>query len=140
MELNKMSSKFTPKFYGIVEEGRLKLQEKEKLDKLINSLEGKEIEITVDKRRKNRTNNQNNWYWACVIGIPADHYGYTPDEMHEAYKFMFLRKEEHGKPMTVKSTASLSTEEFSDYVETCRTWAAKQGIDIPEPNAVSLDE
>src|SRR3990167_9562383 len=86
------------------------------------------------KFKKQRSNAQNNWYWGCVVAIPAEHIGYTSEEMHEAYKFMFLRRKNVGKPITVKSTASLSTVEFSKYVESCRMWCAENGYIIPDPD------
>ena len=80
-----------------------------------------------------RTLRQNRWYWSCVVGIPAEHYGYLPEEMHEAYKWMFLRRFEEDKPNTVKSTTSLDTKEFTEYIEKCRCWAAQEGFNIPSP-------
>jgi len=90
----------------------------------------------VSKERIPRTNQQNKWYWACIVGIPAKHYGYTADEMHEAYKLLFLRRNEEGKPETIRSTTKLDTKQFSEYVEKCRRWAAEQGFYIPDPEEV----
>lgn len=88
------------------------------------------------KEKVNRTNLQNKYYWASVVGIPAEHFGYLPEEMHDAFKFLFLRIHEKGKPETVRSTTTLNTKEFSDYVEKCAQWCAEQGIYIPEPTEV----
>lgn len=93
------------------------------------------FQIILPKKVK-RTQQQNKWYWACVVGIPADHFGYLPDEMHAAYKMMFLRVLGGRGPETIKSTTTLNTQEFSEYVEKCRMWAANEGIVIPDPDDV----
>ena len=88
----------------------------------------------MPKEKVNRTNLQNRWYWSCVVGIPAGEIGYLPEEMHEAFKWMFLRKsEDRTKPPTVRSTTTLTTQEFSEYVEKCRQWCAENGYVIPDP-------
>lgn len=128
----------TPIFLGDVEKGKLVLQRPDRFDCYLLTLSGKAVEVIVSTIKKDRTKRQNRWYWSCVIGIPAEHYGYLPEEMHEAYKWMFLRQHGEGKPETVKSTATLSTIEFTEYIEKCRQWAAEQGFIIPDPKEVEL--
>lgn len=93
------------------------------------------------KEKVNRTNPQNRYYWGQVVGIPASEIGYTPEELHEAYKWMFLKKssDDHTKPPTVRSTASLTTAEFSEYIEKCRQWCAENGYVVPDPSEVLND-
>ena len=129
----------TPIFLGKVSHGKVVFEKVDLLNGYLIGLEGKDIEIIIRKRKKNRTLSQNNWYWSCVVGIAAEHFGYEPDEMHEAYKFMFLRKHTEGKPETVRSTTSLSTVEFSEYVEKCRQFCSEEGIVIPDPGEIDLD-
>ena len=38
----------------------------------------------------------------------------------------------------IRSTTSLNTEEFSEYVEKCRRFTEEQGMIIPDPNEVNL--
>jgi hypothetical protein len=80
-----------------------------------------------------RTKQQNKYYWVAVVGIPAKDIGYSNEEMHEAYKIMFLRMHKEGCPETVRSTTDLNTKEFTEYVEKCRMWAAENGYEIPDP-------
>ena len=129
-----------PIFLGIVKKGKLILNNQDGFDKYLLTLENKGIRLIVKRIKKERTLRQNKWYWSCVVKIPAEHYGYYPEEMHEAYKFMFLRRMEEGKPLTVKSTTSLSTVEFNEYIERCRQWAAEQDFVIPDPEEISLDK
>ena len=125
---------------GKVLRGKIALNDQDRFDNFLKSLEGQIVQVIVRKPKTKRTNQQNKWYWSCVVGIPAEHYGYLPEEMHEAYKFLFLRKHEEGKPETVKSTTELSTKEFAEYCEQCRIWAAQQGFNIPSPDEVSYTD
>jgi len=127
-----------PIFLGSIQKGKLTLNNPEGFDRWLIRLEGKSVEVVVRLPRKDRSNNQNRWYWRCVVGIPAEHFGYLPEEMHDCYKMMFLRMNEEGRPETIKSTTSLSTVEFSDFVEKCRQWAAERGMVIPDPESIVL--
>lgn len=127
-----------PIFIGKVEQGKLILQEQDKFNAYLVSLGKQDITMVVRTWRKPRSIQQNKWYWLCVVGIPAEHYGYLPEEMHDAYKMMFLRCHEEGKPETIKSTTQLSTIEFKKFTEKCQQWAAEQGIIIPDPNSIEL--
>lgn len=101
---------------------------------------GKTVEVTAENRRKNRSGEQNAYYWAVVVKMIAEHCGYrTPEEVqgvHEELRRKFLPGT---GPMQVRpSTAALSTEEFSDYIEQVRQWAAEElSIYIPDPNEVT---
>lgn len=121
------------KHFVAVENDSIKFFNEALWKKQLGQFNGRKGFITLSEERKKRTNDQNAWYWACVVGIPAALYGYYPEEMHDAYKMMFLRNHEDGKPETIKSTTALNTKEFSEYVERCRQWAAEQGFYIPEP-------
>jgi uncharacterized C2H2 Zn-finger protein len=87
----------------------------------------------IIKERVPRSLRQNKYYWDQVVGIPAQHFGYLNEEMHRAYQLMFLRKFAEGKPETVRSTTSLDTKEFVEYVNKCREWAADNELVIPDP-------
>lgn len=125
-----------PIFKAKVKDGKVVTADRDLLQIHLKTLEGMDVDLIVRKQKKDRTNQQNRWYWVAVVGIPALHFGYLPEEMHDAYKWMFLRRFEDGKPETVKSTTKLTTVEFNEYAEKCRTWAAEQGIVIPDPHAV----
>ena len=128
-----------PVFKATIQKGKVIFDRVDMFNSYVVGLEGKEVNIVISKRKKHRTNPQNSWYWACVVAIPAEHFGYTPDEMHEAFKWMFLRKHiEDNRPLTVVSTASLSTVEFSEYVEKCRQFCAEEGLYIPDPEEVDI--
>ena len=125
-------------FFGKVANGKILFEDKEFLKNLILKFEGKDIDIIIRKHRKNRTIPQLRYYWGVCVAIPAKHFGYESEDMHNAFKFMFLLRDEEGKPMTVRSTASLSTLEFTQYIENCRKFCAEQGLFIPDPSAVEV--
>ena len=131
----------TPKFSGRVEGGRVLMegQIKDTFDGYLKTMEGEEVFVVVRKPGKDypqRSSQQNRYYWKQVVGIPAEEYGYLPEEMHDAFKLIFLRMDEEGKPKTIKSTTALTTVEFSEYVEKCAQWCAEHGIYVPPPNEI----
>jgi len=127
-----------PIFLGKIEKGKLILERPDRFADYLLTLEKKEVEVVVSKIKKDRTKRQNRWYWVCVVGIAAEYFGYLPEEMHDAYKMIFLRCHDEGKPETIRSTTTLTTAEFTDYIEKCRQWAAEQGLVIPDPTEVEL--
>ena len=135
---NRSVANISPIFFASVKDGKILFSERESLDRYVQSFEGKEIDVIIRHHRKDRTHSQNRYYWGCVVAIPAEHFGYTINEMHDAFKLIFLLRDEGGKPVTVKSTAALSTLEFSEYVEQCRKWCSENGLFIPDPNEVDI--
>ena len=104
---------------------------------------GTHVFITIEKitREKQRSLDQNAYYWGVVVKILAWEIGYTKDEMHEALKVKFLTYENVKGIPTVLSTANLNTKQFEVYLEMVRRWAAMDlGIVIPEPNQVDFTD
>lgn len=131
-------SKYTPIFFAKAKKGQLEFDNLKLFSQYLIALDGKIVQVVVKIPQKPRTRRQNRYYWSCVVSIPAEHFGYLPEEMHDAYKLLFLRMHEEGKPETIKSTTQLSTKEFNEYIEQCRQWAAEQGLVIPDPKEVEL--
>ncbi len=128
-----------PIFRGIVKGGKLKLGNPQGYLVELSKLEGKHIELTIQKERNTRTLNQNSYYWGVIIEILSDYTGYDKDEVHEALKFKFLKKYEDTNLVTVGSTAKLSTAEFADYIDGIIRWAATEyQIVIPSADGVEL--
>lgn len=121
-----------PVFDAEIVSGRLTMRNTDGFRAYLATLEGP-VRVTVGKRRKGRSDNQNRYYWGCVVKLAGDHFGYVSEEMHDAFKYLFLRREEPGKPLTLGSTAKMSTGEFCEYVENCRRWCAEQGLIVPDP-------
>ncbi len=125
--------KTTPKFYGTPIDGKMAIVNLTEWERFLRTLNGQKCEINVKKFRKKRTNPQNRYYFGVVVKILADHWGYTHDEAHKAIAYEFLSKKEDGKPSTVRSTKSLNTADFAEYIEAVKKWAAVEwGCYIPD--------
>jgi len=111
---------------------------------LINYLKelGNDYLVDVKKQRNNRSNMQNNYYWACIVQPLSNELGYFPDEMHDALKIKFQSEwqsvEVNGIQIglqTVNSTARLNTKDFEVYANQIRIWAQTElGIRLMMPN------
>jgi hypothetical protein len=119
---------------------------RELLSEVIQSLEGKDIVIIIEKRRKKRSNPQNAYYWSVVLPMMqtgfynnlGEHVGIQ--EAHEFLKGRFLFREvvnqELGEVIKLsKSTTELSTIEWEEYMDSIRAFSTEfLGIQIPLPN------
>ena len=98
--------------------------------------------VNVKKQRNNRSNMQNNYYWACIVQALANELGYYPDEMHDILKVKFASEWEtipiEDKTIgiqKVNSTARMNTKEFEIYAEQIRIWALTElGVRLMLPN------
>ena len=96
--------------------------------------EGKQVQLSVTRKREKRSSNQNKYYWGVVLPLIAEITGYTIDESHDAMKMQFLVKRTAKVP-TTKSTTDLSTAEMEEYLESIRRFAAVElSCYVPLPN------
>jgi hypothetical protein len=104
--------------------------------------DGQDVDVIIRKPRKHRSSHQNAYYWGVVIDILAKHFGYEPEEMHDALLAELWRdhsRTKNGMLSPIKRTSSMSTVEFEDYCARVRRWAVQNyGVRIPEPNEVEL--
>ena len=111
---------------------------------LINYLKelGNDYLVDVKKQRNNRSNMQNNYYWACIVQPLANELGYFPDEMHDTLKVKFASEwqsidinDKQIGLQTVNSTARMNTKDFEVYADQIRIWAMTElGIRLMMPN------
>ena len=111
---------------------------------LINYLKelGNDYIVEVKKQKNNRTNMQNNYYWACIVQPLANEIGYFPDEMHDILKVKFASQWEsidiNDKQVglqVINSTATMNTKEFEIYANQIRLWALTElGVRLMLPN------
>lgn len=123
-------------FTGRIKDGKFLANDNSTWIGEIRRLEGQEVEINIGKRRMARSLSANAYYWGVVIALLAEHCGYETEEMHEALKWKFLRVHDE-QFETVKSTASLNTAQFAEYVDCCIRLAAELGVVIPEAEQVA---
>ena len=103
---------------------------------------GSDYIVKVKKQRNNRSNMQNNYYWACIVQPLAEELGYFPDEMHDTLKIKFSSEwqsieinERLVGLQIVNSSARMNTKEFEVYAEQIRIWALSElNIRLMLPN------
>jgi len=116
-------------------------QDKQTLFNYLKELETDYI-VKVKKQRNNRSNMQNNYYWACIVQPLGESLGYFPDEMHDTLKVKFASEwqsidinEKQIGLQIINSTARMNTGEFELYAEQIRIWALTElGIRLMLPN------
>jgi hypothetical protein len=116
-------------------------QDKQTLYNYLKELDNGYI-VKVSKQRNNRSNMQNNYYWACIVQPLANELGYFPDEMHDTLKVKFASLwesiEVNDKQIglqKVKSTAKMNSKEFEIYADQIRIWALTElNIKLMLPN------
>ena len=125
---------------GTVKGGRLKIT----VIPAIASLPDGPVELVVSRRKATRSAQANAYYWGVVLEALHRLTGYEPDELHDICKAKFLPKrvafcdgngEVVGDYVVGGTTTRLSTNEFYDYVERIRRWAADElNCPIPSPH------
>ena len=116
-------------------------QDKQSLFNYLKELDSDYI-VSVKKQRNNRSNMQNNYYWACIVQPLGSELGYFPDEMHDALKVKFASEWQgtliNNKQIDlhiIHSTARMNTKDFEVYAEQIRIWALSElGIRLMLPN------
>jgi len=119
---------------------------RKKLSEIVASFEGKKIDITFERSRKKRSNEQNRYYWGVIIPMfqqgVNDCFGEIWDikNTHEHLKSTFNREEKVNKKTAevvqlLKSTSENSTIEMEEYHDKIREWM-RENMDIicPLPN------
>lgn len=112
----------------------------------INSYEGKELLITFEKPKKQRSNGQNRFYYGVVLPIVksclknAGHV-LSIEQTHDLIKLKFLKEtlfinESTGEVVErIKSTTELSTSQFMEFLFEINQFTMEYfNTPIPEPN------
>lgn len=107
----------------------------------LHRMDGKHVRVSFGTPTKNRSGNQNKYYWGVVLTMIAAETGHTTEEIHEYLKDMLLPKvyvSINGKERQLaKSTTSLDTFFFEQYLDQVRSFAATElNMTIPMPNEI----
>lgn len=129
----------------MVKNGKLSDQAGKNIAQVIRQMEGKHLLITIAEQKRPRSNNQNRYYWGVVVRYVLQMFldaGNTIDVMqvHEYLKEhvggltdIIIDPAGKRRPIT-RSSTRLTTQEFEEYAEKIRAWAAEFGMIIPLPN------
>jgi len=145
---------------GRVENYKLIYDNPEEIGLILESLEGKRVDIIIKRETKHRSNNQNRYYWGVII--PNYQLGFQkhciellssdlsrevtdfilsnmyviPEQAHEALKNEYAQEiynETNIKKQV--SSSQMSSLEFENYTEYCRKFIGEKfGIDVELPN------
>ena len=132
-------------YSGKVKEGKLHIVHRALFDKDLTMHEGKEVEITIVRKRKKRSLGQNAYYWYIVIplitqGLRDLGNDIDNNDAHEFLKANFCTKqivnEQTGEIYTLpQSTTSLTTTGFMEFKDAIQKFASEfLNIYIPDPN------
>lgn len=112
----------------------------------------KVIVIEVKEAKKKRSCKQNRYYWGVIIPSMMALFNDAWDnnlnelQLHEVLKknvgniTKAIALPEGGYDIVTKSSTELTTAEFEQYNERCRVYAAQNGVAIPLPNEIIMDE
>ena len=128
-----------------VKSGKLYIRNRRQFDQQIGQMkEGWQLEVSVKRLRATRSLAQNAFYWGVVVEVISEHTGYTPEEVHEFLKAMFIPKrlavtdgngEIKGEVVIGGSTRKMNKLEFGEFMESIKRWAATElDVFIPDPD------
>lgn len=107
----------------------------------LNLAEKWEVEI-VPSKKKRRSSQANRLYWAN-IRVLAHHFGYSDDDLHEVLAGKFLGYKEiefRGELRVIRiSTASLTKEQFTEYLNKVLALGMNEGLKMILPDEVPED-
>jgi hypothetical protein len=132
-----------PHLPATIKQGKLHFDNLEQFKDYLRTFpDEKRVEVTVDKVKHPRSNQQNRYYHGVVVKLIAKHTGYPVEDVHQALKTMFLTKDiwfnKRGLTIT-GSSAALDTVAFVEYTEKCRVWANEfLGLNVPLPGEVTV--
>jgi hypothetical protein len=97
------------------------------------------------KELRLRSTQENRYYWGVIVKTLSQELGYNPEEIHEILKHKFLKeiinlKTKQGIDLIeiTKSTTSLTTIDFEDYLSKIREWASIElSIYLALPNELA---
>ena len=116
--------------------GRLAFANRPAFNQLLNSLNGKQVVISVKPYKAEKTNNQRAYYFGVVCKEISVATGYTRDEVHEIIKSEFFTKEYYvmDKKIVASSTTTIFDKaEFAEKLQQIIAWANGLGIFIEPP-------
>jgi hypothetical protein len=131
-----------PKFRITLQNHKFGSYDLDKLMDYCNTLKDGEYFLTIKSatEKEIRSNNQNKYYWGCVLKLLSEETGYSVEDMHELMKSKFLSKWLVVRGLTYKivcSTTDLKTNKMEEYLRQIREFASIDlGCYIPNPNEV----
>jgi len=147
-----------PKLRGRVKKGKLLLEDEQAFKDNLALMEGKEVTVSIQELREERSRQEEKYYHGVVVEMIADAMSIQHNEAHEFLRSLFLQVEESCilkdgtilRYERIKSTTELNDKEYREYWNKCIDWAAlptEDGLNInsgleliiPLPHEVDYD-
>lgn len=132
----KYMAKIIPTFLADVNKGILNFKRLELFKTYLSNLDGQKVIVSVKKFYNSRSTKQNSLYWVWLTHIGYE-IGEEPEDLHTTFKSMFLTDRSKEFPI-VKSTTSLSTYQFMEYMEKIARKMDEMGISLPSPEEAEV--
>ena len=116
------------KFYGVIKDGKLLLDNRAIFDVWLTTLEGNKIELSIQREKENITQSQWAYLFACVFSPISQETGFSIEETDGVCKKMFLTRNKGTKKEYVKDKSKLSKAELAKFIDDCIHLAAGLGI------------
>ena len=125
-------------FNALVKENKLEIRGN--IQEYLKKLEGKEVKVKIDKKRKIRSLNQNALYWLWLEQL-SEYTGYETEEFHAMFKSMYLTDRSKDFPI-IRSTTKLDKNQFLIYLDKIRKYCQEneilRNVALPDPNSEEL--
>jgi len=122
------------RFLGKAEAGEFKPNYADQRRAWLASQEAKELQETFAPPEKDKTAEQQGYYFGVMCLQGGEALGYTKDELDAALRQKHLPWI-HGKKMSYQKTLDrLSRKEYSRYIDDCIITLAKHGYAVPPPD------
>ena len=129
---------YLTQFHGRVKDGKMTVTQRPLMDAYLASLPDGPVTVAIERPYNRRSSEQNAYYWGVVIRCCSLATGHSSKELHDIFRAALLpmRVAEFGgkKVELPAQTHTMSTAEFSAYIDQCRQFAAETvGVPIPDP-------
>lgn len=128
-----------PVWHGVItKDGKLILDAQDLFKGYVKRLANQPVTLTLKKLSRQKSSNQLGYWWAVVIPVLAEHFGYREweyDAVHDAVMRQLRGDKPGPNPLHVRaSMAEMSHEQVSELIEDARHWAVTEfGVVIPDP-------
>jgi len=126
------------------EQGELILADPSAWRLAVSRNKGQDVWVTMIRQQHLHSVSQQRYYFGVVVDMIAEFIGETREETHELLKSEHLPQREiellEGTKLTMPpTTRNLSVEQYTEYIERCRRWAATfLGLSIPDANELEV--
>lgn len=129
---------------GRMRRGKLQVSLTPTFSRQLKTFKDGPVLVRIERTRASRSQQQNRYWWGVCIHLVSEHTGYSPEEIHELAKQMFLPKtlavangngEIVGEYVLGGSSTKLDVVEFGAFIERFKQWAAETlDVVIPDPD------